>query len=97
MNDAMRTTLAPGFDKANEFMDKIDELESYVAELQMENKDLNHYFEDAVQSYLDATELYEIYLDEIKLLLDICKKHGINIPEEEHCCGIIDKIRDWIV
>lgn len=98
MNNTTRRTLAtvPDFDESNEFMDKIDELESLIAMLQMKNKDLENEFENAVQSYLDANELYEICLNEIKLLLDICKKHDINIPEEDHCCGIIDKILNWI-
>lgn len=77
-------------------MDRIEELESLIAELQMEKKNLEYDYDDVVQAYLDANELYEICLYEIKLLLDICKKHGINIPEEEHCCGIIDKIHDFL-
>jgi len=98
MNDATRKTLvmAPDIDAPNEFTDKIYELESIIAELHMENKNLKNEFEDALQSHLDANELYEICLDEIKLLIDTCKKYGIIIPEEEHCYGIIDKICNWI-
>jgi hypothetical protein len=112
MNDSMRRTQArrpeSTFNKSifddmqlklktnNGLMTKIDELESLIAELYMENKNLENDLECAVQAYLDTNELYEICLEEIKLLLDTCKKHGINIPEEEHCCGIIDKIHNWI-
>ena len=74
----------------------VDSLEETVAELEMERREVSDEFDDALNCYLDTYEKYEICLDEIKMLLKVCKEKGVVIPEDAHCCGIIDDIREWI-
>lgn len=73
-----------------------DSLQESAEEFKMENKEVIDMFDDAINSYHDVYEKYEICLSEIKMLLKVCKENGIVIQEDEHCCGIIDDIRKWI-
>lgn len=68
----------------NEIIDILNDSEEELNEICEDRDEWADMFDSVLESYNEAGELLYGCKKEISMLLEVCRQHGIKIPQDEH-------------